>query len=66
MKVLKLDNVITNIFDDYLIIPLSKQWLFLNNKKPIEFSVEVKENKLILSGSLERLDRTKDVDTYAE
>ena len=55
-------KIFTKQFDDYLIIPFSKQWLSLNDGRPIEFSVEVKENKLILSGSLERLDRTKDVD----
>ncbi len=58
-----LDKITTKQFDDYLIIPFSKEWLSLNNDKPIEFSVQVKENKLILSGCLERLDRTKDVVT---
>ena len=56
-------KISTKQFDDYLIIPFSKQWLSLNDDKPIEFSVEVKEGKLVLSGNLASLDRTKDVDT---
>lgn len=58
-----LDKITTKEFDDFLIIPFSKQWLSLNDDKPIEFFVEVKESKLILSGNLASLDRTKDVDT---
>ena len=58
-----LDKITTTRFDDFLIIPISKQWLFLNNEKPIEFSVQVKEGKLVLSGDLAILDRTKDVDS---
>ena len=58
-----LDKITTKQFDNYLIIPFSKQWLSLNNDKPIEFFVEVKEGKLVLSGKLDSLDRTKDVDT---
>ena len=58
-------KISTKQFDDYLIIPFSKQWLSLNDDKPIEFSVEVKEGKLVLSGNLVSLDRTKGVDTNA-
>ena len=58
-------KISTKQFDDYLIIPFSKQWLSLNDDKPIEFSVEVKEGKLVLSGNLAILDRTKGVDTNA-
>jgi len=56
-------KITTKQFDDFLIISFSRQWISLNNDKPIEFSIQVKENKLILSGCLERLDRTKGVDT---
>ena len=56
-------KISTKQFDDYLIIPFSKEWLSLNDDKPIEFSVEVKEGKLVLSGNLAILDRTKGVDT---
>ena len=56
-------KISTKQFDDYLIIPFSKQWLSLNDDKPIEFSVEVKEGKLVLSGNLVSLDRTRSVDT---
>ena len=58
-----IDKVSTKQFDDYLIIPFSKDWLSLNNDKPIEFLVQVKEGKLVLSGTLHSMDRTKDVDT---
>lgn len=60
---LVIGKITTKQFDDYLIIPFSKQWLSLNNEKQIEFIVEIKKGKLILSGNLERLDRTKGVDT---
>ena len=58
-----LNKITTKQFDDYLIIPFSKEWLSLNNNKQIEFSVQLKEGKLVLSGDLAILDRTKDVDT---
>lgn len=58
-----LDKITTKQFDNYLIISFSKNWLSLNDDKPIEFFVEVKENKLVLSGKLASLDRTKDVVT---
>ena len=61
----KVGKISTRQFDNYLIIPFSKQWLSLNDDKPIEFSVEVKEGKLVLSGNLVSLDRTKGVDTNA-
>ena len=54
--------VTTKIFDNYLIIPFSKDWIYLNAGKPIEFNVVLtKEGKLVLSGLLSDLDRTKDV-----
>lgn len=63
MKSHKLGLTHTLIFDDYLVIGFDKRWLSLNNDNPIEFFVEVKEGKLILSGNLASLDRIKDVDT---
>jgi len=57
---IKIDKISTKQFDNYLIISFSKQWLSLNNDKPIEFFVEVKEGKLMLSGNLASLDSTKD------
>ena len=56
-------KITTKQFDDFLIIPFSKQWLLLNNNNPIEFLVEVKESKLILSSTLASLDRTRSVVT---
>ena len=50
-------------FDDFLIIPFSKDWISLNDDRPIEFLVEVKESKLILSSTLASLDRTRSVVT---
>ena len=56
--------ITTKIFDDYLIIPFSRDWLCLNAGKPIKFNVVLtKEGKLVLSGLLTDLDRTQDVDT---
>ncbi|PBO84539.1 MAG: hypothetical protein COA77_08850 [Thaumarchaeota archaeon] len=59
----ELDKITTKQFDDFLIIPFSKEWLSLNDGKQIEFSIHVTENNLVLSGKLASLDRTKDVDT---
>lgn len=56
-------KITTKIFDNFLIIPFSKDWLSLNDNKQIEFSIEVKENKLILSSTLASLDRTRSVVT---
>ena len=56
-------KITTKQFDDFLIIPLSKDWLSLNDEKPIEFFVEVKEGKLILSSTLASLDRTRSIVT---
>ena len=56
---IELDKISTKQFEDFLIISFSKQWLSLNNDKPIEFSVKVIKNKLILSGNLEYLNNTK-------
>ena len=58
-----IDKITTKQFDDYIIIPFSKDWLLLNDNKPIEFFIKIKEGKLVLSGKLDSLDRTKDVDT---
>ena len=58
-----LNKIITKQFDDFLIIPFSKDWSSLNDDKPIEFLVEVKESKLILSSTLASLDRTRSVVT---
>ena len=34
----------------------------VNNNNPIKFDVELKEGKLILSGNLAELDKTREVD----
>ena len=56
-------KITTKQFDDFLIIPFSKQWLLLNNNNPIEFLDEVKESKLILSSTVASLDRIRSVVT---
>lgn len=62
-SLVSIGRVSTKQFDDFLIIAFSKEWLVLNNSNPIEFLIEVKESKLILSGNLVSLDRTKEVDS---
>jgi len=64
-KIIPLGFIRSKIFDDFLIIPFSKDWITLNNGKTIEFFVEVKEGKLILSGKLALLDKTREVDSNA-
>ena len=50
-----------HFYNDKLILGLSGDWLKLNDGKPIVFDAKIENGKLILSGSLERLDRTKEV-----
>lgn len=54
-------KITTKQFDNFLIIPFSRSWLSLNDDKQIEFSIEVKESKLVLSGNLDSLDRTRSI-----
>ncbi len=63
MKNLYLGEVKTIPFKDFLIVPFSKDWLNANNGEPIVFDAKLTLNgKLILTGSLSKLVRTKDVD----
>ncbi len=57
-------KITTKQFDNFLIIPFASDWISLNDNNQIEFSVVVKESKLVLSGNLSSLDRTKEVDTH--
>ncbi len=61
-----LGRVKVNIFENYLILSLSKQWISLNENKPLEFDIELtKEGKLILSSTLAGLNKTREVVTNA-
>lgn len=62
MKNINLGKYLAHFFGGYLLLAFSKEWLKLNNGKPIVFDAKLENGKLILSGSLERLDRTKEVD----
>lgn len=66
LRKLRLGKAKTLIFDDFLVIGFSKKWVQLNDDKPIEFDVELKKGKLVLSGSLLRLNKTREVDTNAK
>ena len=65
MKAIKLGKIKTHLFDNYLTLAISKEWLEANNGKPLEFEATItKEGQLVLSAPVEGLsDRTKDVDS---
>jgi len=55
-------QVQTTPLDDFLFIPLSKKWLFVNEGKPLVFEAKLTKNgKLELSASLAALDSSKEV-----
>lgn len=51
----------TKLFDDFLLIPLSKKWLEVNEGNSLDFEVKLIEGQLVLSAKLESLERTKEV-----
>jgi len=53
----------TFLFGEYLIVGLSKKWLFLNNGNPLEFDAKLEGSKLVLSANLPQPNRTKKGDT---
>ena len=64
LKAIDLPQVKTTSSKDFLLIPLEKSWLNVNDGKPIVFDARLTKNgKLILTGSLSKLVRTNEVDT---
>ena len=63
MRETDLGQVKTTTFKDSLLIPLSRDWLAANDGKQIVFDSKLTlDGKLVLTGSLSKLVRTKDVD----
>jgi len=60
---LSLDPVKTRPFNDFLLIPLSKKWLQVNDGKPLVFEAKLEGSQLVLCANLARLQSTKEVDT---
>lgn len=60
---MKLPNIKSHIFENSLLIALSNEWMRVNGNKPLEFEAKIEKNRLVLSASLETLDKTKEVDT---
>ena len=65
MKKITLGTVKTTIFNDYLVLGLSKNWLSKNNGQQLEFDAKLENGQLVLSSRLSQLDRTKRVDNNA-
>ncbi len=62
MKSLDLGQVKSILFKDYVIIPIAKEFLIVNQNNPIIFKAEIALNgKLVLTGSLSKLVSTKEV-----
>ncbi len=63
LKNLDFGKVKTSFFKDNLLISLSKDWLAINEGKPLVFEAKLTKNgKLELSASLAALDSSKEVD----
>ena len=54
-------QVQTTPFDDFLLIPLSKKWIDVNDGNSLEFEAKLIEGQLVLCAKLARLQRTKEV-----
>lgn len=63
MKEINLGKTKTVLFDKYLTIALSNEWLSANGGRPLEFDAKLTlDGQLVLSANLEKLsDRTKEV-----
>ena len=62
MKEINLGIVQTKNFEDFLIIGLSKNWIYANDEKPIVFHARLSpDGKLVLTGTLSNLSNTRDV-----
>jgi len=56
LKEINLGIVQTKIFEDFLIIGLSKNWIYTNDEKPIVFHASLShDGKLVLTGILSNL-----------
>jgi len=60
---LSLDPVKTRSFNDFLLIPLSKKWLQVNDGNPLVFEAKLEGGQLVLCANLARLQSTKEVNT---
>ncbi|MCE9616739.1 MAG: hypothetical protein K8Q88_00015 [Nitrosarchaeum sp.] len=65
MKTVDLGQTKSHIFDNYLIIALSKTYLKLNHDLPIIFDGKLEGSKLTLSTNLPIFDNAKEVDDNA-
>lgn len=63
LRNINLGKYLAHFFDDYLILGFSKDWLKLNDGKPIVFDAKLEGSKLTLSANLTKLDSVKKVDT---
>jgi len=62
LKEINLGTTKGHVFEEFLIVSLSKKWLFVNEGKPLVFEAKLTKNgKLELSASLAALDSSKEV-----
>lgn len=61
MSEIKLGKTKTHPFSDFLLIPLSKKWIDVNDGNSLEFEAKLIEGQLVLCAKLARLQRTKEV-----
>ena len=61
MKEIKLGDIQTKTFDEFLIIGFDMKWLSVNDANPLEFEVKLEDSRLVLSAKLARLERTKEI-----
>ncbi|MCH7967490.1 MAG: hypothetical protein IIB02_08795 [Thaumarchaeota archaeon] len=61
MKTITLGKYRAHFFGGYLLLGFDKDWLKLNNNKPIVFDAKIEKGKLLLSTNLARLQSNKEV-----
>jgi len=66
LRNINLGKHLAHFFDDYLILGFSKDWLKLNDGKPIVFDAKLEGSKLVLCANLARLQSTKEVVTLGK
>ena len=66
LRNITLGKYLAHFFDNYLLLSFSKDWLKLNDGKPIVFDAKIENGKLLLCANLARLQSNKEVLTHGK
>jgi len=64
LRNITLGKYFAHFYNDKLILGFSKEWLQLNDGKPIVFDAKIENGKLLLCADLARLQSNKEVLTH--